>query len=99
MTPQEPMFRLADYMPAGAGISSVAMSEVEGQELTVLSFDVVNGRYGQFALIYCVDENGEDITVRSSSSFIISALMNAKQQGALPAKATFRKVGQAWTVE
>jgi len=96
---QEPMSNLADYMPAGAGISSVAMSEVEGQQLTVLSFDVVNGRYGQFALIYCVDEDGDDITVRSSSSFIISALMNAKQQGALPAKAIFRKVGQAWTVE
>jgi len=96
---QEPMFNLADYMPAGAGISSVGMSEVEGQQLTVLGFDVVNGRFGQFALIYCVDEEGEDITVRSSSSFIISALMNAKKENAYPAKAIFRRVGQAWTIE
>lgn len=88
--------RLAAYGSIPSALLVRTLEDVEGVELTITDFTLDKGDFGQYAYIYATDLNGELYTIRTGAFLILGALKDAKEQGALPVVATFKKRGQTW---
>lgn len=92
------MNRLANYLPKTITKHSQSLEAVEGQELTLLGFRLVDGNYGPYAFIDAKDENGNSVIVRTGAFYVLQALEEAKNQNAFPCQAKFVRSGRTWII-
>ena len=75
------------------------MSDIMGVPVIVVDFELAEGDYGEFAWLTVLTEDEDRKKVRCGGTFILEALKEAKEAGALPVSATFILRGKAWVVE
>jgi hypothetical protein len=93
------MAKLADYGNMKEAATLTAMQDIEGEPVKVLSFVIARGNYGKYVTMKIQREGGEVTSVRTASSAIQAALIEAKAKGALPVEATFVQHGRTWLAE
>jgi len=75
------------------------MEDIAGQEVTITDAEFGEGERGEYVTITAFDEQKEVHEVRTYAMFIIDALKNAVDAGALPVMAKFSRHGRVWLVE
>jgi hypothetical protein len=93
------MARLADFAPYNPNAKAARLEDVEGQEVMVTDFRLVDGNYGEYAFVDMVKEDGTALTVITGARAILEALKAAKAAQALPLPAKFVRKKRAWTIE
>ena len=93
------MRRLAEF-GAGHGPSPWGdpLRELAGEELTILKWKDVEGKYGPLVMMLVRRQEGEERWVYTSSQYIRSLLKSAEDEGAFPVKAVFMMSSGRWTV-
>ncbi len=91
--------KLGDFGNVRASMDIRKMDDLEGKPVTILSYSIIQGRQGSYAMMRCVDQDGNEFSMSCGGAFVIEALAEAKLENAFPVEATFVRKGRAWLVE
>ena len=93
------MATLRQYAKAQAEGGTPSLTEIEGKKVLVHSWELVEGKLGNYALLTIELEDGSVGQYRCGGMFVLDALANAEAEGVFPLEATFTRGGRAWIVE
>ena len=91
--------KLGDYGELRTMEKTLKMEDIQGVPVTIVSFELEDGRFGEFAWLQINMPGKGRVKVRCGGSFVIKALKEAQTADALPVEATFVQRGNAWVVE
>jgi hypothetical protein len=94
-----PVRKLGEFGQLRLQEKTLRMQDIQGVPVIITDFAEEDGRFGKFFWLNVTLADGEKVKVRCGGSFIMDALREAKEAGALPVEATFVLRGNAWVVE
>ena len=93
------MTRLRTFARAQAEGGVPRLEEIEGQDVIVHSWKLIQGKLGDYAVITIELADGSVNQYRCGGMFVLDALVNASAEEAFPLEAKFTRTGRAWIVE
>jgi len=93
------MGRLSEFGTLDRSGRALRLDDIAGQEVTVCSFRLVEGQFGEYAFMDCTNEKDELLHVVTGAMFVLDALKDAQAKGALPINAMFVKSGRSWMIK
>lgn len=93
------MPRLTEFGTRNRGELSEHLDDIREQEVTIFGVDVLDGEWGPFVIFQAEDENGLVHRVVTGAQYVVDALEDAKERGALPVSARFYRSGRVWLFE
>lgn len=75
---------------------TIHLDEIAGQKVSIIKAEITQGQYHEIAVMRIMTKDGRRGTVATSARVILEAVKLALTNGAIPASATFIKVGQRW---
>lgn len=91
--------RLADFTEPYDGPTSLHITDILGEEVTVKGGTFRMGKHGEYALIHITRANEEAAEVITGGMVVIEALKKAAAMKAFPLRATFRMAGKTYVIE
>jgi len=91
--------RLAEYGKINRDARAVKLDDLVGTEVTITSFRIVKGKFGDFAFMDLVLETGEAVAAICGGQFVLDALQDAQAKRAFPVVTRFYRRGNAWMFE
>lgn len=87
------MARLKDFGKLDRTATSKHVEDVLGLELTITKGTFKTGNHGEYVVFTAIDEDGEEHEIISGAKYVLDALHDAADQGALPVQVEFYKEG------
>ena len=93
------MPRLTDYGSRDRDAVTLRLEDLGKEDVQIMNGDIRAGNWGDFAVLDCMKEGGEIVTVVTGALFVVDALKDVIEQQAFPVTAKFAKRGRTWIFE
>ena len=93
------MRRLGEFASDAMQGDLEGLDDIVGQNVTIHSARIAEGKYGDFAIMRVEDVQGITHDVGSSAMFVLTALRQAIASNAFPIQAKFYRRNRTWVFE
>ena len=90
------MSRLSDYAAFPIAEETLRLSDIEGEEVTILDARVSSGEYGDFVVLSIQRANAQPAVVVTGATNVVDAIRRCINEEGFPVVTTFRKVKRMW---
>ena len=99
MVEKVPPKRLIAYSTLQFPEDALRLADIEGQEVTIVTGHTGQGKFGEYAVIEVLTEDGKKTTIVTSGMLVVEAVKNALASESFPVLAKFTRTGRAWRIE
>jgi len=91
--------RITDVAGVEPLTPAIPLRDLLNAELTILGFEQRQGDYGPFAILTCLNRDGEQIRVTTGAAAVLRKLQAVQEKGAFPVKARVVKIGRLYDLQ
>jgi hypothetical protein len=90
------MARLSEYASFPTVEETWKLSDIAGEEVTILNAKISSGEFGDFVIMSVQRPNGDVGVAVTGAQNVVDAITHALERDAFPLQAQFYKQGRMW---